>query len=212
MICYESYRIHIQLLITKDGFAMENYSFFALAARMKYINRWGLMRNTKSESLTEHCAETAIFAHALAVIGNKYFGKSYNPELVMAVAMFHDITEVYTGDMPTPAKYFNNDMRNSYKEIEHKAAEKILSKLPKELSCEYEKLILSSDHQIIKLVKAADKLSAYLKCKEELSCGNPEFSKALESTKTAIDNLDCAELKYFMEHFCDSFTKSLDEL
>lgn len=191
---------------------MENYSFFALTSRMKYINRWGLMRNTRSESLTEHCAETAIFAHALAVIGNKYFGKNYDENFVMAVAMFHDITEVYTGDMPTPAKYFSQEMRSSYKEIEDKAAHKILSKLPKELYDNYKNLILCKDNDIYKLIKVADKLSAYLKCLEEQSCGNPEFSKALEYTKTALDSYDLPELKYFLDNFCDSFTKSLDEL
>ncbi len=191
-----------------------NNSFFALAFRMKYINRWGLMHSSRNETLSEHCADTAILAHALAVIGNNIFGKSYNADRVMTLAMYHDMCEVYTGDMPTPVKYSSEEMRKVYKEIEKLSCEKILSKLPEELKADFEKILKpeGTDKDYHKLVKAADKLSALLKCIEELHNGNPEFKTAYESTKKLIDESDCEELSYFMENFLESFTLTLDEM
>ena len=191
-----------------------NNSFFALAFRMKYINRWGLMHSTRYETLSEHCADTAILAHALAVIGNKIFGKNYDADRVMTLAMYHDMCEVYTGDMPTPVKYSSIEMKNVYKEIERLSCEKILSKLPDVLRGEYEAILKPNekDAEYEVLVKAADKLSALLKCIEEKHMGNPEFDSAYNSTIESINNNPCEELKYFMENFLDSFTLTLDEM
>ena len=192
---------------------MDN-SFFALAFRMKYINRWGLMHSTRYETLSEHCADTAILAHALAVIGNKIFGKIYNADRVMTLSMYHDMCEVYTGDMPTPVKYSSVEMKNVYKEIEHLSCDKILSKLPESIRSEFEDILrpCGKDSEYEKLVKAADKLSALLKCIEEMHRGNHEFDSAYKSTKAAIDGNDCEELKYFMDNFLDAFTLTLDEM
>ncbi len=194
------------------------YSFFSLVFRMKNICRWGLMRSTRQENLTEHCAETAIIAHALALIGNKYFGKNYDAEHIMALAMFHDLCEVYTGDLPTPVKYFNDEMRDNYKKIEAASAEKLLSKLPDELACEYSALIREEancnqkqkdEHAI---VKAADKLSALIKCAEEKAAGNHEFKTAYETTLAAVESISLPEVKFFCEHFLPGFTLTLDEM
>ncbi len=191
-----------------------NNSFYALAFRMKYINRWGLMHSSRNETLSEHCADTAVLAHALAIIGNKFFGKNYNADRVMTLAMFHDMCEVYTGDMPTPVKYSSEEMRTAYKEIERLSCEKLISKLPDELKSDYAEILnpKGKDAEYKKLVKAADKLSALLKCIEELHNGNPEFSGAYESTKKSIDSNECEELKYFIDNFLDSFTLTLDEM
>lgn len=191
-----------------------NNSFFALAFRMKYINRWGLMHSTRYETLSEHCADTAILAHALALIGNKIYGKNYNADRVMTLAMYHDMCEVYTGDMPTPVKYSSDEMKNVYKEIERLSCDKILSKLPSEFKEEYEKILKPEgiDAEYEMLVKAADKLSALLKCIEEQHRGNPEFNSAYNSIKNSIDKNPCPELKYFMENFLDSFNLNLDEM
>ena len=191
-----------------------NNSFFALAFRMKYINRWGLMHSSRYETLSEHCADTAILAHALAVIGNRVFGKSYNADRVMTLAMYHDMCEVYTGDMPTPVKYSSDEMKNVYKEIERLSCEKILSKLPCALRPDYEEILKMQgcDEEYVHLVKAADKLSALLKCIEEKHMGNPEFDSAYKSIRAAIDENPCEELKYFMDNFLDSFTLTLDEM
>ena len=191
-----------------------NNSFFALAFRMKYINRWVLMHSVRYETLSEHCADTAILAHALAVIGNKIFGKNYDEDRVMTLAMYHDMCEVYTGDMPTPVKYSSIEMKNVYKEIERLSCEKILSKLPDVLRGEYEAILKPNekDAEYEVLVKAADKLSALLKCIEEKHMGNPEFDSAYNSTIESINKNPCEELKYFMENFLDSFTLTLDEM
>ncbi len=191
-----------------------NNSFFALAFRMKYINRWGLMHSSRYETLSEHCADTAILAHALAVIGNRIFGKNYNADRVMTLAMYHDMCEVYTGDMPTPVKYASNELRSAYKEIERISCDKIISKLPDALKDDFGKILRPNgeDAEYEKLVKAADKISALLKCIEELHNGNPEFKTAYESIKESIDENPCEELKYFLDNFLDSFTLTLDEM
>lgn len=192
---------------------MEGYSFFSLMSRMKNIDRWGLMRSSRRENLAEHCFETAAIAHALALIGNRYFGKSYDAEHIMCLAMYHDICEVYTGDLPTPVKYFNEDMRESYRRIESASAEKLLSKLPEELKCDYRSIIIpDADAESLALIKAADKISALIKCTEEVGCGNPEFRTAYSTTKSAVDSLALPEARFFCDNFLPAYGRTLDEM
>lgn len=194
---------------------MGKFTFFALAFRMKYINRWGLMRNLRYENLTEHAAECAMLSHALCEIGNEYFGKNYDSKKIALCALYHDMSEIYTGDMPTPVKYFNDTMRDSYKAIESQAIGKILSKLPEKLSPKYKEVLdFEDDKEIKNIVKAADKLCAYLKCREECHNGNKEFEKALISTKALLDKAgeNCPELVWFLENCADSFNEPVDEL
>ena len=192
------------------------YSFFALASRMKYINRWGLMRNLRNENLTEHSAECAMLSHALALVGNKYFGKNYDENKIAVCALYHDMSEIFTGDLPTPVKYFNDSIRDSYKFLERNALENALSKLPKELYEDYSDILLFEelDPQAKEIVKAADKLCAYLKCVEEYKNGNNEFKKALESSEKIVTDLGerVPEVKWFMENIAESYEKSIDEL
>ena len=194
---------------------MEGYSFFSLLARMKNIDRWGLMRSSRRENLTEHCFETAAIAHALAIIGNKYFGKSNDAEHILCLAMYHDICEVYTGDLPTPVKYFNEEMRESYRKIESASAQKLLSKLPCELRDEYRDLVLqTADSESLALVKAADKISALIKCLDEAHVGNAEFASAQATTQAAVDELAkrYPEVDDFVRQFLPPYGKTLDEL
>ena len=192
------------------------YSFFALASRMKYINRWGLMRNLRSENLTEHSAECAMLSHALALVGNKYFGKNYDENKIAVCALYHDMSEIFTGDLPTPVKYFNDSIRDSYKSLERNALDNALSKLPEELRGDYTDVLLFEelDEEAKKIVKAADKLCAYLKCVEEYKNGNNEFKKALESSEKIVTDLGerVPEVKWFMENIAESYEKSIDEL
>ena len=191
-------------------------SFFALASRMKYINRWGLMRNLRSENLTEHSAECAMLSHALCLIGNRYFGKNYDADRIAIYALYHDLSEIFTGDLPTPVKYFNDSIRTSYKSLEHNALENTLSRLPAELYDDYKNILFFEelDENAKAIVKAADKLCAYLKCVEEYKNGNKEFKKALEGTKAIVKKLgdEMPEVKWFMQNAADSFEKSIDEL
>lgn len=189
-----------------------DYHFFALIARMKYIDRWALMRNTERENIQEHSHQVAVLAHALAVIQNRYFGGQLDEGRVAVAALYHDATEIITGDMPTPIKYFNTTIRDSYKEVEAVAEDRLLSMLPKELRGEYEPLIKEHDPQIRAVVKAADKLSAYIKCVEELKAGNNEFRLAKEQTYAALLDNPLPALQYFMEKFLPSFELTLDEL
>lgn len=188
------------------------YNFYALIARMKYIDRWALMRNTERENIQEHSHQVAVLAHALAVLQNRYFGGQLDPGQVAVAALYHDATEIITGDMPTPIKYFNDTLRDSYKEVEAVAADRLLAMLPQELRGEYEPLLKERDPEIRAVVKAADKLSAYLKCVEELKAGNNEFRLAREQTWEALQDNPLPALQYFMEHFLPSFELTLDEL
>lgn len=192
------------------------YSFFALASRMKYINRWGLMRNLRSENLTEHSAECAMLSHALCLIGNKYFGKNYDENKIAVYALYHDMSEIFTGDLPTPVKYFNDSIRDSYKSLERNALDNALSKLPEELRGDYTDVLLFEelDSEAKTIVKAADKLCAYLKCVEEYRNGNNEFKKALESSEKIVTELGekVPEVKWFMENIAESYEKSIDDL
>lgn len=188
------------------------YNFYALIARMKYIDRWALMRNTERENIQEHSHQVAVLAHALAVLQNRYFGGTLDPGAVAVAALYHDATEIITGDMPTPIKYFNDSLRDSYKEVEAVAADRLLAMLPPELRGEYEPLLKEQDPEIRAVVKAADKLSAYLKCVEELKAGNNEFRLARQQTWEALVDNPLPALQYFIEHFLPSFELTLDEL
>ncbi|MBQ9940118.1 MAG: 5'-deoxynucleotidase [Clostridia bacterium] len=187
-------------------------NFFALLFRMKNIVRWGLMPCTKTENLSEHSLETAFLAHALSVIGVTHFSRTYNPERIAAIAMYHDMTEVLTGDLPTPVKYYNDEMRIAYKQIEKAASDKLFSFLNNDMCEYYEKLITAADEQEENIIKAADKLSAHIKCLSELKSGNLEFETAAESTFSALKKNSCPELDYFVENYLDSFSKDLDNV
>ena len=189
-----------------------SHHFFAMLSRMKYINRWGLMRNTVAENIQEHSHQVAVLAHALAVIQNRFFGGQIDPGQVAVAALYHDAGEILTGDMPTPIKYDNPDIRAAYKQVESMAEQKLLSMLPEELRADFDDAVTIPDPEVHALVKAADKLSAYLKCVEEVKAGNAEFRLAKEQTFAALMHSPVPALKYFMEHFLAGFELTLDEL
>lgn len=191
---------------------MKPYHFFAFLSRMKYINRWGLMRNTSTENIAQHSLEVAMIAHGLCVIANTFFGEKLNPDRAMVLAVYHDASEVITGDMPTPIKYFSSSIRQSYQEIEQVANEKIMAMLPDQMKLSYVGLFEKQEEKDLWLrVKAADKLSAYIKCLEEMKAGNREFVKAAESIRIILDSNPLPEVKYFMDNFIESFSLTLDE-
>ena len=192
---------------------MSNH-FFAMMARMKYIERWALMRNSSSENLSEHSLDVAMIAHALAVIGNLRLGKKLDENKAAIVALYHDTTEIITGDLPTPVKYFNADIKSAYKEVEHVAADRLLSLLPEDMQDYYRDFYYKNDEDayIWKLVKAADKLSAYIKCIEEEKAGNTEFTNAKESTMKSLDEMNIEEVHIFKKEFLVSYKLTLDEL
>lgn len=188
-------------------------NFFAMVNRMKLIDRWALMNNTTKENIAEHSHSVAVIAHALALIGNKKFGKSYDAQRVAVLALYHDTTEVITGDMPTPVKYYNDDIKNVYKDIERIAGERLLNMLPDEFREDYYSLFehCDGDKELWRLVKAADKISALIKCIEEKRMGNSEFEKALEAQEKIIDDIDLDEVKYFKDNFLEAYYLTLDE-
>ena len=188
--------------------------FFAYLARMKFIQRWGLMRNTRPENIQEHSLQVAMIAHGLAIIKNKLFDGQVNPERVVVLALYHDISEVITGDLATPIKNFNPKIKTAYNEIEIVARRKLFRMLPDSLKPEYEPFFFptEADREYWALVKAADKICAYLKCIEELKAGNQEFAKAERAIKADIDQLTLPEVAYFMANFVPSFSLTLDEL
>lgn len=190
-----------------------NYNFFAMVNRMKYIDRWALMPNANKENIAEHSHSVAVIAHALALVGNREFGKNYNPERAALLALYHDTTEVITGDMPTPVKYYNDEIKSVYKDIEETAGDRLLKMLPDDYKQDYVSLFHKSDEdkQLWKLVKAADKISALVKCIEENRMGNREFDIALKSQEQKIADIDMPEVKFFSEHFLKAYYLTLDE-
>ncbi len=186
--------------------------FFAYISRMRFIQRWALMRNTAPENVQEHSHQAAVLAHALAVIRNEKFGGRIDPGAVAAAALYHDASEILTGDMPTPIKYDNPAIRSAYKDVERVAERKLLEMLPPELQRAYVPLLTEVDGEVERLVKAADKLSAHIKCLEELKAGNAEFRDAAAQTRRALEAFDLPEVRYFLDTFLPSFSLTLDEL
>jgi len=192
----------------------KTYSFGAMLSRMKYIDRWALMRNSTKENISEHSLEVAMIAHLLAVIGRVRFGKELDADKAALIGIYHDSTEIITGDMPTPIKYYNDDMRDTFKEIEDLAAIQLLAMLPDDIREEYEDLFFpqEKDAYLWRLVKAADKISALIKCVEEEKAGNTEFANAKKMTKKSIDAMKLEEAEVFFEEFFPAYLKTLDEL
>ena len=186
--------------------------FFAYIARMRFIQRWALMRNTAPENVQEHSHQVAVLAHALAVIRNEKFGGQVDAGAVAVTALYHDASEILTGDMPTPIKYDNPAIRKAYKDVEAVAERKLVDFLPQDLRPAYRDIVTPVDGEIEELVKAADKLSAHIKCLEELKAGNNEFREAAAQTRRALEEYDLPEVKYFMDTFLESFALTLDEL
>ena len=186
--------------------------FFAYISRMRFIQRWALMRNTAPENVQEHSHQAAVLAHALAVIRNEKFGGCVDAGAVAAAALYHDASEILTGDMPTPIKYGNPAIRGAYKDVEAVANGKLLAMLPEELHSAYAPLLTEVPPETERQVKAADKLSAYIKCVEELKAGNTEFREAAAQTRGALESYGLPEVAYFLEVFMDSFSLTLDQL
>lgn len=191
----------------------EEFDFYAYLMRMKYIKRWALMRSTSEENIMEHSWEVAVIAHALAIIKNEKFGGSVDEYKTLCIAVYHETSEVVTGDLPTPIKYFNREINSAYKSLEKDANERLIAKLPEELQNRYREFILddpgSEEH---KLMKYADRICAYIKCLEELKVGNKEFLKAKESIGKELSNADDEAVKYFIKNVLPTFSKTLDEL
>ena len=187
--------------------------FYALLGRMRYITRWGLMRNTFSENIQEHSHQVAVLAHALALIRRDILKlEGPDPDKCAVAALYHDASEILTGDMPTPIKYYNPDIKRAYKQVERIAGEQLLQKLPQALRQSYRAYVLEEDPAILPVVKAADKLSAYIKCLEEQKAGNTEFDFAAEQTRKALQKLDLPELRWFIDNCLTAFTKNLDQV
>ena len=192
----------------------KTYSFGAMLSRMKYIDRWALMRNSTKENISEHSLEVAMIAHLLTVIGRVRFGKDLDADKAALIGIYHDSTEIITGDMPTPIKYYNDEMRDTFKEIEDLAAIQLLAMLPDDIREEYEDLFFAreQDAYLWKLVKAADKISALIKCVEEEKAGNTEFANAKKMTRKSIDAMELEEVEVFFDEFFPAYLKTLDEL
>lgn len=188
--------------------------FFAYLARMKHIFRWGLMRNTRQENIQEHSLQVAMIAHALAVISNKRCAQNLNADRVATLAIYHEAAEVITGDLPTPVKYFSPDIRKAYASIEKEASQRLLDMLPQDLRVNYQPLLFEQqeEQQLWQLVKAADKICAYLKCIEEEKCGNQEFVHAKASIWDKLTQMQIPAVDIFMKEFLPSFSLTLDEL
>ena len=187
--------------------------FYALMGRMRYITRWGLMRNTFSENIQEHSHQVAVLAHALALIRRDILHlPGPDPDKCAVAALYHDATEILTGDLPTPIKYYNPEMKTAYKQVEKVAGNRLLDMLPQELRESYAPLVLEEDKDVRPGVKAADKLSAHIKCLEEQKAGNSEFLSAVTQTRQAMESLDLPELNWFLENCLEPFTRNLDQL
>jgi 5'-deoxynucleotidase len=189
------------------------YDFYAYMDRMKYIKRWQLMRSVQEENIMEHSQSVALLAHALAVIHNQVYGGHADVCKVVLYAVYHETSEVMTGDLPTPIKYFNREILGEYKQLEKSACEKMVDMLPEEMRGEIAPYVLSDEgSEEYKLVKAADRLAAYVKCLEELRCGNTEFLRAKNSIEADLKGRGMPEIDYFFEHFIEGYKRSLDEL
>ena len=187
--------------------------FFALMGRMRYITRWGLMRNTFSENLTEHSYMTAVLAHALALIRREILKlEGPDPDRCAVAALYHDASEILTGDLPTPIKYYNSDIKAAYKQVERIAGNRVLDMLPQELRGCYQHYVLEDDLEVKPIVKAADKLSAHIKCLEEQKAGNTEFDFAAKQTWDAMKKMERPELEWFLQHCLGAFAMNLDQL
>ena len=187
--------------------------FYALLSRMRYITRWGLMRNTFSENIQEHSHQVAVLAHSLALIRRDILGlPGPAPDKCATAALFHDASEILTGDLPTPVKYYNPEIKKAYKQVEAVSGEKLLAMLPEALRESYRPMVLENDPEVTPTVKAADKLSAYIKCIEELKAGNQEFESAEKQIRKTLEAMDLPELSYFMAHFLPAFSLNLDQL
>lgn len=194
-------------------------AFFAMMHRLRYIQRWGLMRNTETENVQEHSHEVAIIAHALAILRENMFAEGRicpDPDYVATLALYHDASEILTGDMPSPIKYYNDPMRKSYKAIEAEASKNLLQILPEELQPFYEKYLIPADNEITRealiLIKAADRFSACIKCLDEFKVGNKEFVSAYEDIKQRLLELDLPEVRWFADNALEAYSASLDEL
>lgn len=190
------------------------YKFFALLGRLNLIKRWGLMRNTKTENVMEHSWQTATIAHGLAIIGKDLFGRKWSPETIATAALYHDVSEIITGDLPTPIKYHSTTIAQAYKAIEAEAEAELLNQLPTSLHRSFSPFLIQSQlpEDVRFIIKAADHISAYLKCQFELDAGNKEFRDALREIEKKIRDLKCKEADYFMTHFVTSYQLTLDEL
>ena len=187
--------------------------FYALLGRMRYITRWGLMRNTFSENIQEHSHQVAVLAHALALIRRDILKlEGPNPDRCAVAALYHDASEILTGDLPTPIKYYNPDIKVAYKQVERIAGERLLDMLPQELRSSYEHLILEDDPGVEPIVKAADKLSAHIKCLEEQKAGNTEFDSAAKQTWDSMRAMELPELNWFLDYCLGAFALNLDQL
>ncbi|MDQ2084830.1 5'-deoxynucleotidase [Herbivorax sp. ANBcel31] len=189
----------------------DTYNFMAFLSRLKYINRWSLMKNTETENIAEHSLQVAMIAHILAVIKNKYFNGKVNADRCAILSLYHDANETITGDLPTPIKYFNHEMREVFKNIEDRATDKILSMLPDDMKKTYRDILIQDQNEEWLLVKAADKISAYIKCIEEEKSGNNEFKQAKKTLYSSICKIGLLEVDFFMEKFIPGFYLSLDE-
>lgn len=193
---------------------MKKSNFFAFISRMKYINRWGLMRNIKEENVSEHSLEVAVVAHALTIIQKQRLNYNVNPEKTALYAIYHDSSEIFTGDLPTPVKYYNSSIKIAYKDVEHSASKRLLNLLPEDFYEEFEPILIPKEEEaeIWKTIKAADKISAYIKCVEEEKSGNKEFIKAKQSILIEIKNMNRPDVNIFMEEFIDGYNLTLDEM
>lgn len=187
-------------------------NFYAVLSRMKYITRWSLMRNTQPENICEHSYEVAVIAHALALLTNRRFGGRVREDRCVLLALYHDATEILTGDLPTPVKYYNPAIRDAYRQVEEMAAEKLLSMLPEDLRDAYEPVLSAcADEEEARIVKAADKLSALIKCVEESRHGNREFDQARIATEEAVRAMQLPAADCFLEEFLPAYALTLDE-
>lgn len=189
------------------------YKFFAFLNRMKYIKRWSLMRSVREENIMEHSQQVSVIAHALSLINNKIYGKNVDVAKVVMLAQYHEVSEVITGDLPTPIKYFNPEIKSAYKDLEKNASERLINMLPDDLKEDYRQYILpDTDCEEYKIVKCADRLAAYLKCVEEVKAGNSEFKKAKTSIGNELKSLKRQDVEYYLKEFAPAFDLTLDEL